>query len=90
MSTTYRLKAGDYLTVRDAAELMGCSDGHVRLLIRQKQIRVERLSQRVQLVPVAEAVRVRESLTTRSRGKRALAVRPSAARGSAKKSRRGK
>lgn len=79
------LPGGEYLTVSEAVELMGCSDGWVRHLLRTGGLPgAKRIGQRLWLIPVAAAKRAREDLTTRSVGKKHLAKRPRAARKAAK------
>ena len=81
-----KLDAGKYLTVAEATELMGCSDGWVRQLLRTGGLPgAKRIGQRLWLIPEASAIRAREDLTTRSTGKRHLAERPAAARKAAKR-----
>lgn len=79
------IEGGKYLTIREAVQHIGCTDGWVRHLIRQKKLEVRKLSERVQLIPLAAADRAREGLTTRANAKRHLAKRPAAKRKSAKK-----
>lgn len=76
---------GEYLTIAETVEHMGCTDSWVRHLIREKKLHVHRISDRVQLVPLAEANRAKDALTTRSAGKKHLAKRPAAKRKKAKK-----
>lgn len=79
------LPSGRYLTVSEAVEVMGCSDGWVRHLLRTGGLAgAKRIGQRLWLIPEASAVRARDELTTRSVGKRHLAKRPRAARKTAK------
>lgn len=85
VSMVHTLEGGEYLTIAEAVAYMGCTDSWVRHLIRTGKLKVRKLSERVQLVPVREADKVKESLTTRSSGKRHLAERPRAARKPAKK-----
>ena len=85
VSMAHELEGGTYLTIAEAVAYMGCTDSWLRHLIRTGKLKVRRLSERVQLVPVAEADRVRESLTSRSSGKRHLAERPVAKRKKAKR-----
>lgn len=88
VSMAHTLEGGTYLTIAEAVDYMGCTDSWLRHLIRTGKLKVRKLSERVQLIPVGEADRVRESLTTRSSGKRHLAERPRAARKPAKKAAR--
>lgn len=79
------IEGGKYLTISEAVKHIGCTDGWVRHLIRTKQLDVRRLSDRVQLIPLASADRVRDGLTTRANAKRHMAKRPAAKRKPAKK-----
>lgn len=79
------IEGGKYLTISEAVKHIGCTDGWVRHLIRTKQLDVRRLSDRVQLIPLASADRAREGLTTRANAKRHMAKRPAAKRKPAKK-----
>ncbi len=80
-----KLEDGEYLTVSEAVDFMGCTDGWVRMLLREGKLRGRRLGKRVWLIPVSAATEARNSLTTRSKGKRAAAKRPAAKRRPAKK-----
>lgn len=54
--------ADDFLTVAQAAAVIGCTDGRVRQLIRDKVIKgVQELSERIRLVPKSEAEKVRDT-----------------------------
>ncbi len=86
----HKIEGGEYLTIAEAVRHMGCADSWVRHLIRTGKLNVRRLSERVQLVPLAEATRAKESLSTRSAGKKHLAKRPAAKRKTAKKASRRK
>lgn len=88
VSMAHTLEGGTYLTIAEAVSYMGCTDSWLRHLIRTGKLKVRRLSERVQLIPVGEADRVKESLTTRSSGKRHLAERPRVARKPTKKAAR--
>jgi excisionase family DNA binding protein len=79
----------EYLTVVEAADYMGCTDGWVRLLCQRGDLAGRKIGQRLRLVSKESATRVRESLSTRSNGKKHLARRPVAKRAKrAKRSRR--
>lgn len=79
--TPQKLDGGEYLTVSEAVELMGCTDGWVRILLREGRIKgAKRIGQRVWLIPTAAAREARDALTTRSVGKKHLAKRPAAKR----------
>lgn len=81
-----KLESGRYLTVSEAVEYMGCSDGWVRQLLRTGGLPgAKRIGQRLWLIPEAAAKAARSDLTTRSTGKRHLAKRPRAARKKAKR-----
>jgi excisionase family DNA binding protein len=76
-----KLDGGEYLTVTEAVELMGCTDGWVRILLREGKLPgARRIGQRVWLIPTSAAKEARDALTTRSVGKKHLAKRPAAKR----------
>jgi excisionase family DNA binding protein len=76
-----KLDGGEYLTVTEAVEVMGCSDGWVRILLREGKLPgARRIGQRVWLIPTSAAKEARDALTTRSVGKKHLAKRPAAKR----------
>jgi excisionase family DNA binding protein len=76
-----KLDGGEYLTVTEAVELMGCTDGWVRILLREGKLPgARRIGQRVWLIPTSAAKQARDALTTRSVGKKHLAKRPAAKR----------
>lgn len=81
-----KIDGGEYFTVSEAVEYMGCTDGWVRILLREKKIPgARRIGQRVWLIPVEAAREAKDALTTRSVGKKHLAKRPAAKRPKAKK-----
>jgi hypothetical protein len=60
---------------------MGCTDGWVRILLREGKLPgARRIGQRVWLIPTSAAKQARDALTTRSVGKKHLAKRPAAKR----------
>lgn len=76
-----KIDGGEYLTVAEATEVMGCSEGWVRHLLGEGKLPgARRIGQRVWLIPAAAAREARDGLTTRSVGKKHLAKRPRAAR----------
>lgn len=75
----------EYLTIAEAVTYMGCTDGWVRMLLRRKKLRGKQIGQRLWLVTRESAAEVRDSLTTRAKGKKHLAQRPAAARRKPKK-----
>lgn len=81
----HRIEGGEYLTIAEAVEHIGCTDSWVRHLIREGKLRVRTFSERVKLVPLAEADRARDGLTTRAKAKKHLAKRPAAGRKKPKK-----
>ena len=84
--TPQKLDGGEYLTVLEAVERMGCSEAWVRTLLGRGLIPgAKRIGQRVWLIPAAAAEKVRAGLTTRSLGKQHLAKRPAAKRKKAKR-----
>ena len=79
--TPQKLDGGEYLTVLEAVERMGCSEAWVRTLLGRGLIPgARRIGQRVWLIPASSAERARDGLTTRSLGKQHLAKRPAAKR----------
>lgn len=76
----HKIEGGEYLTIAEAVEYIGCTDSWVRHLIREGKMRVRKFSDRVKLVPLAEADRARDGLTTRAKAKKHLAKRPAAKR----------
>lgn len=81
-----KIDGGEYLTVSEAVEVMGCTDGWVRILLREGKLPgARRIGQRVWLIPSSAARQARDSLTTRSVGKKHLAKRPAAKRKKAKR-----
>lgn len=80
----------EYLTIAEAVQYMGCTDGWVRMLLRNKKLRGKQIGQRLWLVTRESAAEVRDSLTTRAKGKKHLAKRPAAARRKPKKAARRK
>ena len=79
--TPQKIDGGEYLTVAEAVEVMGCTQGWVRHLLGSGQIPgARRIGQRVWLIPAAAARQARDGLTTRSVGKKHLAKRPLAKR----------
>lgn len=80
----------EYLTIAEAVDYMGCTDGWVRMLLRNKKLRGKQIGQRLWLVTRESAAEVRDNLTTRAKGKRHLAQRPAALRKKPKKAARRK
>lgn len=70
----------EYLTIAEAVEVMGCTDGWVRALLSRGELVGRKIGQRLWLVSAASARRARANLTTRANGKRHLAKRPAAKR----------
>jgi len=76
-----QIEPGTYLTVVECSEYMKCSEAWVRTLLGRGGLRgARRIGQRVWLIPEAAAREARDSLTTRSKGRRHLAKRPAAGR----------
>jgi excisionase family DNA binding protein len=83
---TQKIDGGEYLTVSEAVEVMGCSEGWIRTLLGEGKIKgARRIGQRVWLIPATAAREVRDGLSTRSGGKKHLAKRPVSSRKKAKK-----
>jgi hypothetical protein len=84
--TPQKLDSGEYLTVLEAVELMGCSEAWVRTLLGRGLLPgARRIGQRVWLIPKTAATEAKDALSTRATGKRHLAKRPAAKRKKAKR-----
>ncbi len=81
----YNIDGVDYLTISEAVEFMGCTDGWVRALCRKGDLASRMLGKRLRLVEKRSAAEIRDSLTTRAVGKKHLAKRPAAKRKKAKR-----
>jgi excisionase family DNA binding protein len=76
-----KIDGGEYLTVSEAVDFMGCTDGWVRALLREGKLPgSRRIGLRVWLIPVKAAKEARDNLTTRANAKKHLAKRPAAKR----------
>jgi excisionase family DNA binding protein len=72
-----KIDGGEYLTVAEATEVMGCTEGWIRHLLGEGKLPgARRIGQRVWLIPAQAAKSARDGLTTRSVGKKHLAKRP--------------
>jgi excisionase family DNA binding protein len=81
-----KIDSGEYLTVAEAVEVMGCTEGWIRHLLGEGKLPgARRIGLRVWLIPTASAKAARDGLSTRSVGKKHLAKRPAAARKKAKR-----
>lgn len=81
-----KLDGGEYLTVAEAVDVMGCSEGWVRHLLGEGKLAgARRIGQRVWLIPAEACREARDGLTTRSVGKKHMAKRPAASRKKAKR-----
>lgn len=61
-----------YLTVEEAVQAMGCTDGWVRMLCREGKLKgAVRFGQRAWLIPEAAAKAAKADLSSRSSGQRA-------------------
>jgi hypothetical protein len=80
VSMAYNIDGVEYLTVPEAVEFIGCTDGWVRHLCREDKLKSRLLGKRLRLVEKRSAAHVRDTLTTRSVGKKHLAKRPAANR----------
>ena len=84
--TQQKIDSGEYLTVLEAVELMGCSEAWVRTLLGRGLLPgARRIGQRVWLIPKNAATEAKDGLSTRATGKRHLAKRPAAKRKKAKR-----
>jgi len=84
----YNIDGVDYLTIAEAVEFMGCTDGWVRMLCRKGKLESRMMGKRLRLVAKRSAAHVRDTLTTRATGKKHLAARPAARRKKAAKRRK--
>lgn len=76
-----KIDGGEYLTVAEAVEVMGCTEGWVRHLLGEDKLPgARRIGQRIWLIPVAAARDARDNLTTRANAKKHLAKRPASSR----------
>lgn len=80
VAMAHKIEGGEYLTIAETVAHMGCTDSWVRQLIRSGKLHVRTFSERVKLVPLAEANRAKEALSTRATAKKHMAKRPAAAR----------
>jgi excisionase family DNA binding protein len=80
VSMAYNIDGVDYLTVSEAVEFIGCTDGWVRVLCREGRLESRMLGKRLRLVAKSSAAHIRDTLTTRATGKKHLAKRPAAKR----------
>jgi excisionase family DNA binding protein len=88
VSMAYNIDGVDYLTVSEAVEFIGCTDGWVRILCREGKLESRMLGKRLRLVEKRSAAHIRDTLTTRATGKKHLAKRPAAKRKKAAKRRK--
>jgi excisionase family DNA binding protein len=84
----HNIDGAEYLTIEEAVAYMGCTDGWVRNLLREKKLRGKRIGERLWLVSVESAKEQKAALTTRANANRHLAKRPLAARKTVKKAAR--
>jgi hypothetical protein len=86
VSMAHNIDGQEHLTIAEAVEFMGCTDGWVRHLLRREEkkpgsgLRGKRLGARLWLINLESAKQQREALTTRANAKRHLAKRPAAKR----------
>jgi excisionase family DNA binding protein len=85
VTMAYNIDGVDYLTISEAVEFMGCTDGWVRALCRDGKLSSRMLGKRLRLVEKRSAAEIRDSLTTRANAKKHLAKRPAAKRKKAKR-----
>jgi excisionase family DNA binding protein len=84
-----KIDSGEYLTVAEAVEVMGCTEGWIRHLLGEGKLPgARRIGLRVWLIPTAAARAARDGLSTRSVGKKHLAKRPAAKRAKKKTAKR--
>ena len=85
VTVAYNIDGVEYLTVSEAVEFMGCTDGWIRVLCRENRLKSRMLGKRLRLVEKRSAAHVRDTLTTRANAKKHLAKRPAADRKPAKR-----
>jgi hypothetical protein len=85
VSMAHTIDGVEYLTVAEAVEFIGCTDGWVRVLCREGKLASRMLGKRLRMVEKRSAAQIRDTLTTRATGKKHLAKRPAAKRKKAKK-----
>jgi hypothetical protein len=94
VSMAHNIDGQAYLTIAEAVEFMGCTDGWIRQLLRKEEdkpgsgLRGKRLGARLWLINLESARQQRDALTTRANAKKHLAARPAAKRKKAAKRRK--
>jgi hypothetical protein len=94
VSMAHNIDGQAYLTIAEAVEFMGCTDGWIRQLLRKEEevagsgLRGKRLGARLWLINLESARQQRDALTTRANAKKHLAKRPAAKRKKAAKRRK--
>ena len=81
-----KIDGGEYLTVAEAVDVMGCTEGWIRHLLGEGKLPgARRFGKRVWLIPMQAAKAATADLSTRSVGKKHLAKRPASSRAKPKK-----
>jgi excisionase family DNA binding protein len=80
-----KIDGGEYVTVAEAVDQIGCTEGWVRMLLRDGKLRGRRFGSRIWLIPVEACREARDALSTRANSKKHLAKRPAAGRKKAKR-----
>ena len=88
VSMAHTIDGVPHMTIAETVQFMGCTDGWVRVLLRDGRLQGKRLGERLWLVSVSSATEARDALTTRATAKRHLAKRPAAKRKKPKKAAR--
>lgn len=70
----------EHYTIEEAAEHMGCSVGWVRRLLHDGDLKGTRVGKRLLMVTRSSVRHAAKRLTTRSKARRHLAIRPAAVR----------
>jgi hypothetical protein len=78
--TPQKIEGGEYLTVREAVEFMGCTEGWVRMLLGTGRLAGKRFGERAWMIPIEAARQARDNLSTRATARKHLAKRPAAKR----------
>ena len=62
-----KMSVGNFLSVAEAAELIGCSDGRVRQMLRAKELRGQKLHHMAWVVEKRDAERMAKKTYTTGR-----------------------
>jgi hypothetical protein len=86
IAMSQKIDGGEYLTVAEAVDVMGCTEGWIRHLLGEGKLAgARRFGKRIWLIPAQAAKAATADLSTRSVGKKHLAKRPASSRAKPKK-----